>query len=461
MKKRIMWLPFALALLLPLATPARAQFSVLYNFGSHLGDPADPNSAGIIAQGRDGNLYSTTFGGGVGYGAVFKMTPAGKLTTLYRFTGGTDGGSPLGGLTLGTDGNFYGTSRDGGTSNRGTIFKITPGSSLTTLYNFTGGSDGQSPLAPPIEGLDGNFYGTAQSSPTLGGTVYKITPSGTFKTLYQFAGYALLMSPLVQGTDGDFYSTISGPSGNGAVFKITPAGQLKILHSFDGTHGADPVGPLVQGSDGNFYGTTVRGGTNNGGVVFKMTPTGAFKVLYYMNGSPVAGLVQASDGNFYGANFYGSDFCSGQCGNIFEITPTGIFSALFSFDKLDGANPAVTPIQHTNGVIYGDTSAGGTGKVKPCDPNTLSCGVFYSYAGLPAFVSLLPYSGKVGKTIGFLGQGFTSASAVSFNGITATFHVESDTFLTAVVPSGATTGVASVTTSGGTLNSNRPFRVTP
>ena len=102
-----MWGILTLTLLLPLAISARAQFSVLYNLGSHLGDPADPNSAGIIAQGRDGNLYSTTFGGGVGYGAVFKMTPAGKLTTLYRFTGGTDGGSPLGGLTLGTGGNFY------------------------------------------------------------------------------------------------------------------------------------------------------------------------------------------------------------------------------------------------------------------------------------------------------------------------------------------------------------------
>jgi len=462
MKKRRMWGILTLTLLLPLAISAHAQFSVLYNFGSHLGDPARPNSAGIIAQGRDGNLYSTTSAGGTGYGTVFKMTPAGKLTALYSFTGGTDGGSPLGGLTLGTDGSFYGTTVTGGTSNDGTIFKITPSGGLTTLYNFTDGSDGAFPHAPPIEASDGNFYGTTGGSFQQGGTVYRTTPSGTFETLYQFAVQTFPTgAPLVQGTDGDFYGTLTGD-----VFKITTAGQLKILHSFDGTHGADPVGPLVQASDGNFYGTTASGGTNNGGVVFKMTPTGAFKVLYNMNGngsSPLAGLVQATDGNFYGPNFYGGgdDVCSGQCGVIFEITPAGTFSALLDFTKTDGAYPAVTPIQHTNGVIYGDTSAGGNGKVKPCNPDTMSCGVFYSYAGLPPFVSLLPYSVKVGKTIGFLGQGFTSASAVSFNGITATFHVESDTFLTAVVPSGATTGVASVTTSGGTLNSNRPFRVTP
>src|SRR5579884_3129414 len=133
-------------------------FSVLYNFGSNSGSPANPGPT--IAQGRDGNLYSTaSSGGSLGNGAVFRITPSGKLTVLYNFDG-THGAIPVGGLTLGTDGNFYGTTFYGGATDNGTIFKISPGGQLKVLYSFTGGSDGFLPYAAPIEGADGNFYGT-------------------------------------------------------------------------------------------------------------------------------------------------------------------------------------------------------------------------------------------------------------------------------------------------------------
>src|SRR5437667_5256002 len=130
-----------------LATAAHAQISVLYEFGSKSGDPLNPQYSGIIAQGRDGNLYSTAPKGGAnGYGAVFKITPKGAFSVLYSFDA-IHGSSPTGGLTLGMDGNFYGTTTDGGTFGYGTIFKITPGGTLTTLYNFTGGADGKAPTA--------------------------------------------------------------------------------------------------------------------------------------------------------------------------------------------------------------------------------------------------------------------------------------------------------------------------
>jgi uncharacterized repeat protein (TIGR03803 family) len=265
---------------------------------------------------------------------------------------------------------------------------------------------------------------------------------------------------LVQGTDGRFYGTAAfgGGTGNGIVFKIDAAGNLDVLFNFDGTHGANPYGSLIQGADGNFYGTT-RGGGAGYGVVFKITPTGALTVLHNMSGNtdgdtPLVSLVQGTDGNLYGVN---SGVQFNTFGNIFKVSPKGSYSVLYNFDGTTGATPKAAPFQHTNGIIYGDTNRGGTGS-QGCG----GCGVFYSLkASLPAFISLLPYSGKVGKTVEFLGQGFTSSTTVSFNGTAATRTVKSGTYLIAVVPDGATTGFVTVTTSGGRLTSNKKFRLTP
>jgi uncharacterized repeat protein (TIGR03803 family) len=455
-------------------------FSVLYNFGSNSGDPSKPAYSGIIAQGRDGNLYSTAPAGGTCCGAVFQITPAGKLKIIHSFTGSNnDGAFPQGGVTLGSDGNFYGTTYEGGSVTAGAVFKVTQGGSATTLYSFTGGSDGAYPYAPPIEGNDGNFYGTttAGGNTTLCGsgcgTIYKITPAGTLTTLYQFDithGYAPY-GPLAMGTDGNFYGTTSfGTSANaGVVFRISPAGKFTLLFSFDSTHGETPFAGLVQGADGNFYGTTIYGGATGGGVVFKITSSGRLTVLHTMNGTtdgarPYGGLVLASDGNFYGANANGGTVnsnCADGCGTFFKITPKGAYSVLGKFDFTTGAMPEITPFQHTSGVVYGDSQVGGSGNVNPCAAGI--CGVFYSWknTSLPAFVSLLPYSGKVGKAVEFLGQGFKGTTSVSFGGTVAKFQIISDTYLTATVPNGATTGSVTVKTAAGTLASNRVFRVTP
>ncbi len=158
----------AVAILVPaivvVTTVAHAQtFSVTYNFGSKTGDPLEPTQS-VVAQGRDGNLYSATGLGGIyGFhdGAVFKITPGGTLTLLYSFNLANSGPyGPFSGLTLGTDGNFYGTTAGGGASGAGTVFKITPSGTVTILHTFNV-SDGEEPYAPPIQGTDGNFYGTA------------------------------------------------------------------------------------------------------------------------------------------------------------------------------------------------------------------------------------------------------------------------------------------------------------
>ncbi len=448
------------------STTAFGQFSVLYNLGSASGDPRNPTFSGIIAQGRDGNLYTTApSGGSTGNGAVLQITPAGTFAVLYSFKG-TDGSQPAGGLTLGTDGNFYGTTAAGGAHSSGTIFKITSTGTPTVLYSFNSSTDGSNPVAPPIQGTDGNWYGTTSLSGPHGvGTVYRLTSTGTFTTLYSFdtTHGSEPSAPLVQGSDGNFYgtTTFGGTSSGGVVFRITPAGALTVLFNFDTTHGRLPRSPLVQGLDGNFYGTTQSGGTSASGVTFKITSSGALTVLHNMNGSsdggsPYAGLVQASDGNFYGAN----DNAGGSAaGTLFKMSSAGALTVQHNFDTTGGSAPQVTLFQHTNGVLYGDTNSGGTGNVSPCA--TGKCGVFYDMNNtLPEFITPLPYSGKVGSAIGILGQGFSSASVVKFNGVIATsITLTGTTYIQATIPAGASTGSVTVTTGATTLKSLRTFIV--
>lgn len=451
-----------LALLAPI-TPAHAQtYTVLYNFGSKSGDPTGPQYSGIIAQGRDGNLYSSADDHWTdGLGTAFKITPKGSLTVLHHFSG-PDGQGPVGGLTLGTDGSYYGASDSGGLYSRGTIFKITAGGTLTTLYSFTGGADGSNPEGAPIEGFDGNFYGPTRGGSTSSdyGSVYKITPSGAFTVLRTFSildGVGPIGS-LVQAPDGYFYGTtqFGGAHNLGTIFRISSSGYFKTLHNFDGTHGSYPYGLLIQASDGNFYGNGSNGGSAAGNVVFKITPAGTYTVLHYFtcgsDGCNQAGsLMQATDGNIYGTNNLGG---AAGWGVLFRIALNGTFKVLHNFDWNTGASPQATLLQHTNGVLYSTTTVGGVGNGGD--------GTFYSFdVGLGPFVRFLPVGANVGAKVEFLGQGFTGTSAVSFNGTAAAFKVASDTYLTATVPIGATTGLVTVTTPGGALFSDKEFIISP
>jgi uncharacterized repeat protein (TIGR03803 family) len=268
--------------------------TTLYSFCSQSGCTDGHWPTDALVQASDGNFYGTTEGGGIfnnnncfvpggGCGTVFKITPTGALTTLYRFCSQpncTDGNNPYGGLVQGTDGNLYGNTTGGGVESDpcpvgcGTVFKITPGGVLTTLHSFDS-YDGESPYGTLVQATDGNFYGTTGAvGPGGYGTVFKITPSGTLTTLQN------LMQPhagLVQASDGNFYGTTDeggfpgcGNYGCGTVFKMTPSGTLTTLHSFGPADGAHPVAPLVQAADGFFYGTTYDGGIHGDGTVFRI-----------------------------------------------------------------------------------------------------------------------------------------------------------------------------------------------
>ena len=447
-----------------------------------------------LVQGADGNFYGTTDKGGTGpnngcnisCGTVFKITPAGTLTTAHSFNG-TDGNGPSG-LVQAVNGNFYGTTSYGGandctsygsTGACGTVFKMTfPGGAVTTLYNFCAQAnctDGAIPWGGLVQATDGNFYGTTAAGGTgacngdVGpgcGTVFKITPGGTLTTLHSFDGTdgAYPYGGLVQATNGSLYGTTSegGAGGYGTIFEVTLGGTLTALHSFNSTDGAYPFGGLIQAANGNFYGTTAgllligggpscKGSGIGWGTVFKITPAGTLTTLHSFadtdGANPYDALVQATDGNFYGTTACGG---ANSDGTAFKITSGGALTTMHNFDKTDGSLPYAGLIQATNGSLYGTTVLGGADN----DGTVFSVAV-----GLGPFVETRPTSGKVGATVMILGNSLTGATSVAFNGTAATFTVVSSSEIKTTVPSGATTGRVKVTTPSRTLTSNVNFRV--
>lgn len=422
-----------------------------------------------LLQASDGNFYGTTQNGGntacnLGCGTIFRITPNGKLTT-FSFDG-TNGSQPYAGLAQDPNGDFYGVTLTGGTDNVGTVFKFTPKGGLTTLHSFNG-TDGNGPSGTLIQATDGNFYGTTQGGgPVDQGTVFRVTPSGNLTTLYTFTGGAdgaLPVAGLIQATDGNLYGTTWGDAyqnlNEGTVFKITLSGKLTTMHSFQTTDGADPQGGLIQAADGNFYGATEDGGTYNYGTVFKMTPKGKLTMLHSFSGGTDGDTPVSTLIQATDGNFYGTASYDGKYpnfGTIFKITSSGTFTTLYNFDSKHGSYPYAGLLQATSGEFYGATFAGGSSSA--CE---FGCGTVFSLSmGLGPFVETLPNSGKVAAAVRILGTNLTGATSVTFNGTAAKFKVISKSEIKTNVPSGATTGTVEVKLAKNTLKSNVVFRVT-
>jgi len=363
------------------ACAQNAQLQVLYSFTG----PDGANPFGSLVQGADGSFYGTTESGGVGGGTVFNITTNGVLTTLAFFDN-YNGQYPYSGLTPGNDGTFYGTTAGGGAWGSGTVFNVTTNGVLTTLYSFSQArgnnltnADGMAPFAGLTLGTNGNFYGTTYEGGTKGyGTVFEVTTNGALTPLVTFEIYTNGANPngaLTLGNDGNFYGTTEGGGGSvsngyvaaGTVFKMTADGLLLWDSSFyRGSNGLKPEASLTMAADGNLYGTAPGGGSQDNGTVFKVTTNGALSTLYSCGpgssnaggSGSYAGLVAGPDKNLYGCMTSGGEFGNGT---VFRITTNGVFTTLWTFDGTNGGVPFAGLIFGTDGNFYGTCTSGGSG----------------------------------------------------------------------------------------------------
>jgi uncharacterized repeat protein (TIGR03803 family) len=373
-----------------MATPsAKAQgYGVLSSFkGPGAGDAASP-SYGALIQDAAGNLYGSTTGGGAhGLGAIFELvnTSSGYgEKVLYSFSG-PDGDYPDGGLAIDGQGNLYGTAAYAGPSGQGVVFELVNSSGTyteKTLYAFTGGSDGGTPSGGLVSDASGNLYGTTNGGGAGHGTFFELVNStGTFteKVLFNFpAGFANYLAGLTVDASGNFYGATlnAGAYGAGNVFELVNSSgvyAVQTLHDFSGTNGdgSAPTAGLTVDSVGNVYGATQWGGSSNSGIVYELVNSaGTYteKVLYDFTNSggngaaPFGGVVLDASGNLYGATTAGGAY--GQ-GTIYElVNSSGAYSnqILHSFDPGcagDGASPQGALIKDASGNIYGTANQGG------------------------------------------------------------------------------------------------------
>jgi len=345
----------------------QSTFKLLHGFlGGN--DGANPTSGVIF--GPNGYIYGTTLdGGSYNQGTVFSISPGGRYRLLHTFTGGVDGGTPNNQLTwVGTS--LYGTTDYGGDYKVGTIFEIDPATgAATTLYSFRGGADGAIPDCAMISDTAGDLYGTAlRGGANTGGTVFRFEPSNrSLTTLYSFEGGADGQYPsgrMVRDPWGNLYgATFSGGAHSyGTVFKLSSSGAESVLYSFLGPENdiSWPDADLSTDSQGNLYGGGGGNAQSVGNAVFKISKTGEETLYAAPSGDSgtSAGVVMDSAGNLYGTLAI-----VGYYGGVFKMDTTGTYSILYSFTGgLDGTTPGgAGVIRDAKGNLYGTTNSGGVG----------------------------------------------------------------------------------------------------
>jgi uncharacterized repeat protein (TIGR03803 family) len=338
---------------------------------------ASPFAPPVLAA--DGNLYGVLpYGGTNNAGVLYKVGTNGVETTLHTFDT-HDGAAPSAQLTVGPDGKLYGVAAGGGTNNVGAVFAITTNGTFSLLYSFgmttnnLGYSlDGANPYGGMIVGRDGNFYGTTYSGGTSNaGTVFQFWTNGTLNVLHSFIGTGSnddgaqpLSAPLVEVADGVFYgtTTIGGTNNAGTIFRITADGTLTTLFEFNKTNGLNPYAGLCYGMNGLLYGTTLEGGTNNYGSVFQITTNGVLKTLFSFG--PASGVFP-DDGLAMGIHnvLYGTTYSAGanNYGTLFQLTTNGQLTTLFTFTNgTDGGHPYAGVTRDAAGNLFGACNSGGT-----------------------------------------------------------------------------------------------------
>jgi uncharacterized repeat protein (TIGR03803 family) len=369
--------------LFALAGSAQAQsFKLRLEFkGSDGGRPMTP-----LLRDSAGNLYGTTYLGGTEKkdgGVAFKLAPDGTVTVLHKFVGGKDGYDPSSGLIADSRGNLYGLTIAGGDGDKpfglGTVFKLASDGTESILYAFKGGTnDGSNPVGSLLADSQGNFYGTTmQGGANDQGSVFELAADGTESVLYSFQNGSDGAEPVggvIADSQGNLYGTTftGGLGTGGTVFKLAPNGTETILYSFDpgNSYGSNPNAGLIIDKNGNLFGTTANGGNAGSclvgcGTIFEIASDGSFTVLYRFTGgsdggNPYAPLLEDKKGNFYGTTVSGGT-CGGYgCGVVFELSSGGTETPLYSFTgKDDGDGPGAAVIADKHGNLFGTAEEGG------------------------------------------------------------------------------------------------------
>jgi len=305
---------------------------------------------GSLTQDSAGNLYGVAEGGSGGAGVVYKLSPKGDEIVLFAFQGGldnTDPKLPAGGVLLGKNGNIFGAAQFGNKLSCeigcGSVFRLDATGTIHSLHKFTGGTDGGNPIGPLVQDASGNLYGVAQSGGDRScpdafldqrsgcGVVFKIDRRHVLTVLHTFTGRkdgAVPQGGLLLDAAGNLFGTTlkGGGSDIGTVYKIANDGAYTVLHRFTQAEGQNPNGGLVSDPAGNLYGTAQLGGDQFLGTVFEMNPNGSLKVLHSFQGLedgavPLAGLFRDQDGHLYGTTVKNFLIQLVQGGCVFEITP--------------------------------------------------------------------------------------------------------------------------------------------
>jgi uncharacterized repeat protein (TIGR03803 family) len=370
-----------------------APYTVLASFGDWSSTASQP-AAGLV-QGRDGAFYGTTVYGGtanqsfpLGCGAVYRITPRGKITPLHEFTC-SEGADPNAALLAASDGLLYGSTLEGARrSSQGLLFRIAPsGKSFHVLHYFGKRRDGTGPRAALIEGTGGRLYGTTLGGPPPDGTgtIFRVNRDGTgYQILHAFTkreGEAPDV-PLLQTKDGTLYGTalLGGqPHSSGTIYRIGPDGtHFEVIYYFSGYTLEAPDGGLTLGSTGLLYGEALA---TSGAVIFATTRTGHLQTILHLpreDGYPEGGLLVGSDGRFYGTGSGGF----GKKGAIFAFDQSGEHLQQihrFRGAPNDGAEPWGRLVQsRVDKRFYGTTLAGGTGGCERFAPP--GCGTVFSFS---------------------------------------------------------------------------------
>jgi len=455
--------------------PPAPTFTILHSFTGPPNDGRNPITG--LTLDSAGNLYGTTgIGGTANWGTVFVVRPDGSEAVLYNFPQTAFCCPGPSGLTLGSDGNFYGTTADGGAAFLGTVFSMSPAGTLTTIYSFAGSpNDGSGPVAGVIRDAAGDLYGTTVQGGVSGtgcsgtcGTVFKVSGNGVETVLHNFAGGSSdggnPHGGLIQDSAGNLYGTASngGSTGNGVVFEVAPDGTETVLYSFLGpandggpssgapNDGAHPQSGLVQDSAGNLYGTTLNGGAYSGGTVFKLSPAGSETLLHSFGGpstleggSPFASVIMDAAGNLYGTT--GSVGRSGGGPSVYELSPDGTFTVLHGFASSEGSPPSYGAlVQDRARNLYGTTFG------EPASPCSVEgpggCGVVYKVVPPSADLDIANNAPSVALS----GSTLTYSITVTNNGPDAASNVN----IQDAIPAG--TNFNSVATSSGSCTAPAP-----